>query len=244
MYLVATKIIFRNKIFTPFCISNNLKKTKTTQMMAEYDHILKFWFGEDLNSLKSDSYVPNYKLWFMGGKETDDLIKSKFESNLIDAFNGKYEHWKMEAKGSMSLIILFDQFSRNIYRGTAKMFSFDPNAVEIANKLVDNELKFNELSDIEKCFVNLALIHSENAEYLLKGMNGNKNLSENGSSEVTRKIAGSFYSSAVQHYDVVKQFGRYCHRNELLGRESTPEELKFLESCTYDFVKSVKRKDK
>ena len=68
-----------------------------------------------------------------GGKEADDLIRDKFEKTLTDASIGKYEHWRAETRGSMSLIILFDQFSRNIYRGSPKMFSFDEKAIEIAN---------------------------------------------------------------------------------------------------------------
>ncbi len=69
---------------------------------------------------------------FKGGEQIDDLIRNKFEKTLIDAFNGCYEHWRSETRGSMSLIILFDQFSRNIYRGSPKMFLFDEKAIEIA----------------------------------------------------------------------------------------------------------------
>ena len=100
------------------------------------------------------------------------------------------------------------------------------------------------MTSIEKCFVNLCLIHSENVKYLEKGINGTKFITENDNLETKVKtIANGFYASGLEHYNVVKQFGRYPHRNDIIGRSTTPEEAKFLETSTYSFIKSVRRTD-
>ncbi len=179
---------------------------------------------------------------FQGGKEVDNLIRDKFETVLIDASNGKYDHWRKEARGSVALLVLFDQFSRNIYRNTPKMFSFDQKGLEIAYELINNESNFNKLSSVEKCFVYLVLIHSENQKDLETGSNGQKNILDNSKSESTKKMANGFYTQGVEHLDVIQQFGRYPHRNDILGRTTTPDEAKFLETSTYAFVVSMRKK--
>jgi uncharacterized protein (DUF924 family) len=179
---------------------------------------------------------------FKGGKEVDNLIRDKFETILIDASNGKYDQWRKEARGSVALLVLFDQFSRNIYRNTPKMFSFDHKGLEIAYELINNESNFNKLSSVEKCFVYLVLIHSENQKDLETGCNGQKNILDNSKSESTKTMANGFYTQGLEHLDVIQQFGRYPHRNDILGRTTTPDEAKFLETSTYAFVVSMRKK--
>jgi len=88
------------------------------------------------------------------------------------------------------------------------------------------------------------LIHSENEKNLETGINGTKFIVENDHSKTIKTIANEFYISGLEHYDVIKQFGRYPHRNDVLGRSTTPAEAKFLQTSTYSFIKSVRWTDK
>ena len=164
--------------------------------------IIDFWFNE----LGSDA-------WYKQSDDTDALITVKFSECLLQVIAGEHAYWRVDALGSLAEIIVLDQFSRNIYRNTVKAFSQDPQALSLAQRAI--ELGFDKkLPSSQAAFIYMPFMHSESkvihqqAEQLFKGM--------------------SNYEFELKHKVIIDRFGRYPHRNAILGRESTPEELQFL----------------
>lgn len=173
--------------------------------MTDPGDILDFWFKE---------HGPN--AWFAKDDAFDRAIRDCFSETLAQAATGKLDHWMKEPHGELALIIVLDQFSRNIYRNDDRAFSNDYKALELAKRVVDNgnDAHF----DVEeRPFIYLPFEHSEAAEDQARCVElftalGNANMRE----------------WAVKHKDIIDRFGRFPHRNAVLGRTSTPEEEAFL----------------
>jgi uncharacterized protein (DUF924 family)/predicted esterase len=206
-----------------------------------YDDVLKFWFGEDLTLLDTENYRHKFELWFKVKWETDELIKSKFGDLLahIDSENDAiYAEWSKETKSCVALILVLSQFTRNVHRGTVEMFKNDVKATALANNLISQEEKLKTLSHIEKYFVYLSLVHVEEVDTAKRGLD----LIEGLAKTAPEKQKGQFikyYQFAKVQCGVLIKFGRYPHRNFHFNRETTGEELEFLERGKHNFVKSV-----
>ncbi len=197
------------------------------------EKILEFWFG---SKDKSD-FKHKPEIWFKNSNETDDLIKSLFSNILQEGEEGSLDHWVQNSNGAFALIILFDQISKKIYRGTSKMFSNDAKALQIAEKLIKKE---NNFTTIENYFIYNCFLNSENLKIAGEGLEGIKKLRD--SVDLSQKeIYQRYFNTSKKHFDVLVKYGRYPHRNELLNRESTPDEIDFLKKTKHNFVKSVKR---
>jgi len=242
IFFKSKKFIYSKTLFKSIFVTNN-SKLSTIKIMRPFDPILKFWFGDDLSLLKSDNYQANNALWFGSKQETDDLIREKFSSYLNDAENDRLNDWKSEAQGSLALIILLDQFSRNVYRGSSKMFTNDPKSLTISLELISDAQKFNDFSYSEKFFTYMPLMHAEDANISKQCCDAFEKMIEEASEKDKngRKYAHKF---ALEHYDIIKQFGRFPHRNEIIGRTSTQEELEFMASSKVSFASSVKPANK
>ena len=203
--------------------------------MADFRNIIDFWFGGDP---KCEEYKHQQQLWFKISHETDELIRDEFADLLRDAEDGKLDFWKSDLHAGLALVILFDQFSRNIYRGTEKMFANDQKAVCLSKELINHQPGFNDLSDAEKFFVYLSLLHSEDIETARTAVDAIQLLAEN-CPEKQKTNFFKYLSNSKIHYELLLKFGRYPHRNMLFGRESSEEELEFLRKSTHNFVKSV-----
>lgn len=190
--------------------------------MGRIEEILYFWFG-DLHNMNLEERL---KLWFGGEEETDQLIRSQFEADVLQAIQGNYAHWEVTPKGCLALIILLDQFSRNIYRDTPKAFAQDEMALEVCLRGIDQG-KDLALEPIERSFFYLPMEHSENLEVQWRSVQAFENLARSVPPELTKTFE-SFLDYAVRHYVIIERFGRFPHRNEILGRVSTEEELEFL----------------
>ena len=169
----------------------------------EPSDIIDYWFSE-----KSKQF------WFASTPSIDKEITSKYETVWEKAASGGLSSWGETADGSVALIIILDQFPLNMFRGKAKGFKTESMAVEVALNAIDNG--FDEEMDNEKLlFLFMPLMHSENLDhqnlqvYLFEKYNFNLEFSKH-------------------HRDLVKKFGRFPHRNEILGRMSTMEELDYL----------------
>ena len=165
--------------------------------------IIDYWFSE-----KSKQF------WFASTPSIDKEITSRYETVWEKAASGDLSSWGETADGSVALIIILDQFPLNMFRGKAKGFKTESIAVEVALNAIDNG--FDEEMDNEKLlFLFMPLMHSENLDhqnlqvYLFEKYNFNLEFSKH-------------------HRDLVKKFGRFPHRNEILGRMSTMEELDYL----------------
>ena len=153
-------------------------------------------------------------------------LSNDFEE-LVDAVaEGDLDHWRKSPKGLLASIICTDQFPRNIYRGQAKSFAYDPVALGLARQLVAMGLD-NELSPIQRVFAYLPYEHSEEDTMQRQSIELYTSLVEE-VEESEREMFAGFLDYAHAHEKIIVRFGRFPHRNAILGRESTAEELEFL----------------
>jgi uncharacterized protein (DUF924 family) len=185
------------------------------------NRIQTFWFPTDGTNLP--------KLWFAPNPTLDATIKSHFLLPITQARSGTFDHWTTTPQGTLALLILLDQFPRNIFRSSPDTFTSDSKALAIAVKAIAQG-QDREVTPEEALFFYLPLMHAEDltaqvaTTALLEGFVAR---CEVGSAE--REFAQKGLESAVRHLRVIERFGRFPKRNEVLGRESTAEELRFLE---------------
>jgi len=188
--------------------------------------ILKYWFGT-----LSEDEVPSadyYTMWFAKRSDIDQYIKINFEQDLKGAIEGKLKSWEDTPRGALALIILLDQFSRNIHRGTAKAFAQDSLALEVCLRGIEKEFD-KKLHPVERLFSYMPLEHSEDLEIQKKSIECFSMLEKLfPSPPFLASMISGFKEYADKHYVIIERFGRYPHRNEILGRKSTPEEIEFL----------------
>lgn len=156
------------------------------------------------------------KLWFAKNPEFDHRFRTRFLALHETAVRGELEDWTATAEGSLALIILLDQFPRNAFRGTARMYDTDVLAREIADRAIAAG-QDQEIARDLRLFVYLPFGHSES----LADQERSVALSERLGEVVSRHARG--------HRDIIKRFGRFPHRNPLLGRDMTAEEQRFLD---------------
>lgn len=191
-------------------------------MKERIDEILLFWFGprERWDDLPNESTA----YWWKKDPDFDAEVKERFEADLLAAEAGERDEWKSSAEGKLALIILMDQLSRNMFRGTADMYRFDERACALAHQLIDSG-QHNELHPIQRYFVYMPLMHSEELADQELCVELFKQLTEDAGERFARAV-----DFAVKHRDIVADWGRFPHRNEILGRETTPEEAEFLKT--------------
>jgi uncharacterized protein (DUF924 family) len=170
-----------------------------------YADVLTFWF-EELEP----------KQWWVKDEVLDRLIVDRFSELHGKATRCELYQWRQKAQGRLAEIIILDQFSRNMFRGSQLSFAFDSLALALAQEAVSIGAD-RQLTQIERNFLYMPYMHSESLVVHDVALQLFKN---NG-------IEGS-YEYEVRHRDIIQKFGRYPHRNAVLGRESTPEEVEFL----------------
>jgi uncharacterized protein (DUF924 family) len=176
--------------------------------------VLLFWFGPPAERGTA------HKRWFVKNEAFDREIRERFLPLYGEAAAGKLAHLKETAADCLALILLLDQFPRNMFRGTPRAFASDPLALETARHAVAQGFD-RAMLPVERMFVYLPFEHSEALADQLS------------SCELTRPLdaypeTNDVYRYAVLHRDIIQRFGRFPHRNAVLGRASTPEELEFL----------------
>lgn len=173
--------------------------------MISADNIIRFWFEEI-----------DRGLWFRKDAEFDALLRERFLNTHRRAAQGEFFHWRESATGALAEIIVLDQFSRNLFRDSAAAFASDGMALILAQEAVSKG-QDRELSGPQLAFLYMPYMHSESAAvhaiatqlFNQPGLEGN-------------------YNFELKHKAIIDRFGRYPHRNSVLGRESTPDELEFL----------------
>ncbi|MFO7190156.1 MAG: DUF924 family protein [Pseudomonadota bacterium] len=185
-------------------------------MSADWQAVLDFWLGaEDL-----PQYGKPRPEWFRKSQAFDDEIRSRFEPVYEGAVRGELDHWRGQPRSALALVIVLDQFPRNIYRGTPRAFAADPLALDVARHMVAQGYD-RRLNAVERLFVYLPFEHAEDLE------------TQRESVRLFESLRGEPYSEegidyAYRHYAIIERFGRFPHRNAILGRPSTPEEIEFL----------------
>jgi uncharacterized protein (DUF924 family) len=176
--------------------------------------VLLFWFGS------AGEYGKRQKRWFEKNADFDREICQRFLHRYQHAAAGKLAHWKNERRDCLALIILLDQFPRNMFRGSPRAFAADPLALDAARHAVAQGYD-RAMLPVERMFAYLPFEHSETLADQLTAC------------EVTRPLdafeeTADAYRYALLHRDIIERFGRFPHRNATLGRPSTPEEIAFL----------------
>ena len=189
------------------------------------EEVLAFWFGE-LDSLGLCAEARN-KLWFQSSPQVDAQVRDRFGGLVEAALEGELEDWAASPGGLVALVILLDQFTRNIYRGTAAAFSGDQRALQLARNAV-NRGDDARLPIIHRVFLYMPFEHSEELSDQEEGIRCFDRLLED-CEVAARDEVESFRRYMQAHRDVIAQFNRFPHRNAILGRESTPEEMAHLE---------------
>jgi uncharacterized protein (DUF924 family) len=212
-------------------LSESMDATITDEDQARIETILSFWFKEQ--ELTAPQIDHRMEMWFGDDPEFDREIETRFANDVSAACAGNLDHWAAEPEGRLALIILIDQFRRNIYRNTAKAFSKDKLALKLCVEGAMHE-KDRGLTPIQRVFFYMPLQHAESRRVQSKSVALYNRLAEL-VSPTYRETFLTVAQFAELHKDIVDQFGRFPHRNRLLDRENTAEEAEYLADDSPDF---------
>lgn len=190
-----------------------------------YEDVLAYWFGEETPTAAYQK--EKSALWFGGARATDEEIRRKFGALVEDAAAGRLRDWEQRPRSALALVILLDQFPLNIYRDQARSYELCDLALPIALRAIDRHFDA-EMSPLEASFLYLPLEHAEDLALQQRCVELYKKLHAAAESDFYRDWLKGNYDFAVRHLKVVERFGRFPHRNEALGRHSTPDEKAFL----------------
>lgn len=172
----------------------------------DFNDVLIFWF-EEIDQSK----------WWVKDEAFDQLIRDRFLQLHEQAIRCELFSWRTSPKGRLAEVILLDQFSRNMFRDTPKAFEFDPLALTLAQEAIHVEADL-ELTETQRSFLYMPFMHSESIVIHNKAVPIFERLGK----ESTLRFE-------LRHKEIIESFNRYPHRNKILGRESTAEEIKFLQ---------------
>ncbi|HTH45651.1 MAG TPA: DUF924 family protein [Oxalicibacterium sp.] len=194
--------------------------------MHNPESILAFWFGTETD----DRIVAQQKgrMWWAKNEATDQEIARRFADDVAAAADGKRKAWAATPSGLLALILLTDQFPRNIYRGQAQSFAYDALALSWSLDGLARGME-RKLRPIQRVFLYLPLEHAESIMYQARSVQLFEQLWLDAPEPLKESFAG-FLNFAVRHRDIIARFGRFPHRNAILGRASTPEEITFLQT--------------
>ena len=181
--------------------------------MDEMQEVLDFWFAEDTKPL-----------WFVPTPAFDDAIRARFGATFARAAADELKSWEDSPEGCLALCLLLDQMPRNMFRGTPAAYATDRKAREVSRRAVDRDFD-RDLSPDQKQFLYLPLSHSERRADQRRAV---ELFEAAGFDEETLGYVRG-------HFAIIRRFGRFPHRNAILGRASTPEELAFLAQDPEDY---------
>lgn len=178
--------------------------------------ILDFWFAEGPDTPR--------RAWFLKDEAFDADIRTRFGALVAPAREGTLDGWAATPEGALALMILLDQFPRNLFRGTPEAFASDPHAEQLARRLVLAQRMDLALTPTQRVFLYLPFEHAET----MPAQNLSVALFEGLRDSPVHAAPGGAIDYAWRHWHVIQRFGRFPHRNAFLGRDSTPAELAYL----------------
>jgi uncharacterized protein (DUF924 family) len=190
--------------------------------------VLEYWFRDP--PFDATAAMPWMRRWFQGGPEVDRETVARFAAAVAAAIAGGFAGWEPEPRDRLALVIMLDQFTRNVFRDDARTFAGDARAQRLAVDALDRGLD-RTFSFWERLFLGMPLRHAEDAALQRRGLVQARQLIE----ECPRgleSIAAMAVEQSEKYLAIVERFGRFPHRNEILGRISTPEEEAFLVDWT------------
>jgi len=193
------------------------------------EDVLQFWFGAP-----GDPPLRNSEKWYKKSDDFDDDCRARFGDAIDAAVRGDLADWRKTTRGRMALVILLDQFSRNVHRGTSRAFAQDPLARDVALEAItlgDERV----LTAVERSFLYMPLMHSEDVDLQHRCVAAFTRLLSDSPADLKAYIANGL-DYAKRHEEIVARFGRFPHRNKVLGRPSTKEEETFLQQPGSSFA--------
>jgi uncharacterized protein (DUF924 family) len=191
--------------------------------MTDFREALDFWFGQP----GSSEYCRPREVWFKKSDAFDDAMRARFLDVYRQAAGADLQSWHAQADSLLALILVLDQFPRNLFRGSSRAFATDAQALAAAQSAVARGFD-RQLCPVQRWFVYLPFEHDESLEMqqtcmdLFAGLGGDPD------------SAGAI-DYARRHFEIIERFGRFPHRNAVLGRASTPEEAAFLQQAGSGF---------
>lgn len=215
------------KIFAAICLlfalSMNVHADPSETELG-IQKVLDNWFEYDHN------HAPLFEneMWWIKNKEVDETIRYQYKDLYKDAMNGGLKDWLETPKGTLAYVILLDQFPRNMFRDSPKAYQSDAMALKVAKEAIKKGVD-KQLSLTERVFLYMPLEHSENIEDQNQSVALFEKLYEETPKEY-QPLAAKFLKYAKEHQQIIQEFKRFPHRNKVLSRKSTPEEVTFLKT--------------
>lgn len=195
-------------------------------MTSSYEAVLDYWLGQTVTD--EPSTMAAVKRWFRGGAEMDADVRAKFGDTVTAALAGELDAWADAPRSRLALVIVLDQFTRNVFRNDAKTHAGDPKAQQLALDALDRGMDA-ELDFCERLFLTMPLLHAENLAMQKRGAAYAHTLE---APPLFAKMNAMHLEQTAKYEKIITRFGRFPHRNDLLERTSTPEELEFLAQWT------------
>ena len=188
--------------------------------------VLDFWFGANRGRALRDP--ARSRLWWRKDPATDAEIRARFGVRVAEVLAGDLEHWAADAEGLLALVLLADQFTRNIHRDTPAAFAGDPQALAWCRQGIAAGFE-SAFTGAERAFLYMPLEHSESPADQDECVLRFERLVADAAADDRGALAGML-DYARRHREVIARFGRFPHRNAILGRTSTAEEIAFLQT--------------
>ncbi|MBA3391352.1 MAG: DUF924 domain-containing protein [Deltaproteobacteria bacterium] len=186
--------------------------------------VLAFWFGEPAHD--DATFRAKIRRWYMGGSTLDREISEQFGAVIDEALAGRLERWADSPRDRVALIVVLDQFTRSIYRDDPQTYAGDEAAQAVTVDALDRGLEC-ELSIEERLFLNMPLLHAESLDHQERGVREMERLVAEAPAWA-KPVLAMGVEQAHKYRGVIARFGRFPHRNQILGRASTPDEAAFL----------------
>ena len=196
----------------------------TSASFTNADAILNFWFADGLRTgWPAQEMNP---VWFGGGLALDQEIRARFGADVMLAMKGGLQDWELQPHSRLALVILLDQFTRNVFRGTGQAFDGDQRARRLVLRTLASQ-EHRQLPWVGRVFLYMPLMHAEDAALQATCVACFSRLVDDAPAALKPGLQGNL-DFARQHQDIITRFGRFPYRNAVLGRTSTPEEETFL----------------
>ncbi|MHB1188311.1 DUF924 family protein [Thiobacillus sp.] len=193
-------------------------------MHDQPESVLAFWFGAPGSAVEVAGRQS--KLWFGKSPANDQAVIERFAATLTAATAGQLDHWAHSPHGRLALVIVLDQFPHHIHRDQPQAFATDPQSLALSLAALESG-EDRQLTPIERVFLYLPLEHAESLDIQARSVSLYERLAHEAAPD-ERALFDGFLDYARRHRDVVARFGRFPHRNAILGRPSTPDEIEFL----------------
>lgn len=189
--------------------------------------VLDEWFGPlDSEGRSADD---KSRRWYRGGPEFDAFLATRYGSLVEQALSGELAAWEGDPLETMALVLLLDQFTRNVFRDTPRMYAGDARAQAVSLRLLGDETKLDRLPYTYRSFLCMPLMHAEDLGLQERSVREFERLLETAPLALREGLAAAL-DYAKRHRDIVARFGHFPHRNRILGRPTSAEEAEFLKT--------------